>query len=381
MSFRVRWVMRLLLISSFLIYHNADAASEAWSGVNTSAESWRGFNLGTNGIPSRGLSDFQALRATGANLVRIALHSQHANGSDTYTLTPADWAFMDMVVAAGEKLGFRVVITLAPQPGGPKAEYWHSPAQQASIANLWSQIAAHFKGNTTIAGFDLINEPVPPGGSGSVGKLIGLADKVLNKLGETTSQPANPIAVQAQAWSSFAGQLIQAIRQQDPNRTVIVEPAPWGHAEGFAYQPKLPYGNVVYSLHFYDPFVLTHQGIYGNPPGVPYPSGPWNQAWLSQKLAPVRDFAQKYGVPVYVGEFSIIRWAPGKSRENYLNDLIPLFDAQGWPWTYHAFRGYQGWIAELAGDLPRHLKNAEPLYSSQTGTMQLLKSYFKHNSP
>ena len=371
----------LLFFCSFFVNQTALAANEAWAAVDTAASGWRGFNLGTYNVPPAGMADFDRLRASGANLVRITLQVKHGFGSNTYVLTPADWKFMDMTATAGKQLGFRVVLNLAPQPGGPKAEYWDNPAQQASIANLWGQIAAHFKGNATIAGFDLINEPVPPDGSGSVGKLIGLADKVLNKLGETTSQPANPIAVQAQAWSSFAEQLIQAIRQQDPNRTIIVEPAPWGHAEGFAYQPKLPYGNVVYSLHFYDPFVLTHQGIYGNPPGVPYPSGPWNQAWLSQKLAPVRDFARKYGVPIYVGEFSIIRWAPGKSRENYLNNVIQIFEAQGWSWTYLAFRGYQGWNAELAGDLPRHLKNAESLYSSQTGTMQLLKSYFKRDSP
>lgn len=379
-----RWTKKitaaLLLIGP--ISQVACAGSESWDAINTPASSWRGFNLGFVHTPPLSTSDFQALRATGANLARLIIQPRHVAGSNTYTLTSADWAYMDTTVAAGTRLGFRVVITLAPQPGGDKAEYWNNPIQQASIATLWSQIAQHFKGNTTIAGFDLINEPVPQTNmSNSLGTLQTLAGKVLKKLGDESFQATNPMLVQARAWQVFAERLIQTIRQHDPKRTIIVEPAPWARPDAFNVQPPLPYRNIIYSFHFYDPPKVTGQGINGNPMGVYYPSGSWNQVWLSKRLEPVLRFAQKYSVPIYVGEFSIVRWAPGNSRDNYLKDLIPLFESQGWPWTYQAFREYQGWSAELSSTLPRHLQNPAALYSFKTGAMQILKSYFQHNTP
>jgi len=41
---------------------------------------------------------------------------------------------------------------------------------------------------------------------------------------------------------------------------------------------------------------------------------------------------------MYIGEFSAIRWAPDGSAYRYLKDLIDVFEAHGWDWSYHAFR-------------------------------------------
>jgi len=71
------------------------------------------------------------------------------------------------------------------------------------------------------------------------------------------------------------------------------------------------------------------------------------------ELAPVLAFQQKYKVPIYVGEFSCIRWAPLSplnglpTANNYVADAIALFESYGWSWTYHAWRQYYGWDAEV----------------------------------
>ena len=46
--------------------------------------------------------------------------------------------------------------------------------------------------------------------------------------------------------------------------------------------------------------------------------------------------------------FSCIRWAPG--ADQYVKDLIDLFEEYGWDWSYHAFREWQGWSAEHSDD-------------------------------
>ena len=60
----------------------------------------------------------------------------------------------------------------------------------------------------------------------------------------------------------------------------------------------------------------------------------------------VIDFQKKYHVPIFVGEFSVISWAPVQSAVAYLKDLTDVFQKYGWSWTYHAFREYQGWSLE-----------------------------------
>ena len=318
----------------------------------------RGFNVDLQSPPLQD-ADYQAMAATGANLARafIRVYPSCASCTD-YVIAPDNWAYMDRVVAAGQKYKYSVIFTLAPQPGGDEAEYWNNAALQASIVNLWKQIAQHYKGNTTVAGFDILNEPVPPTNDG---------------------------AQAAKMWGTLATQLIQAIRQVDPNRMVVVEPAPWADVNALNFLTPLAFSNVVYSIHFYHPYTLTHQGIYGNPTGVPYPSGIWNKAWLSQRLQPARNWEAKYHLPLYVGEFSIARWSPGNSRYNYLNDVISLFEAEKWPWTYLAFRSYPAWDAEYPATLPKSTLSSDwkdrALYrDDNTAAIQLLRSEFGQNT-
>ena len=65
-------------------------------------------------------------------------------------------------------------------------------------------------------------------------------------------------------------------------------------------------------------------------------------------MQPVIDFQNKYNVPIYVGEFGVARWAP--NAEKWLEDVISIFEENGWDWTYHAYREYNGWDAEIGSD-------------------------------
>jgi aryl-phospho-beta-D-glucosidase BglC (GH1 family) len=216
---------------------------------------------------------------------------------------------------------------------------------KTSYTNIWAAIAARYKGNPVIAGYDLINEPVMP---------------------KDRNLPSGP---PIDYWTPFASQLIQAIRAVDPASIIIVEPSPWGQAKGFGALTPLPFERIVYSFHFYEPHALTHQGIGAYPEGINYPNAVTTKAWLSQKMEVVRAFARKHGVPIYVGEFSIVRWAPGDSAKQYVSDVIDLLEAEGWNWSYHAFREYEGWDAEIDPSLPRYVKNVR---SSTAPTIKVL---------
>jgi hypothetical protein len=96
---------------------------------------------------------------------------------------------------------------------------------------------------------------------------------------------------------------------------------------------------------------FTHQGVFNSHKrGVSYPNAEkgWNGNLIRDVMKPVREFQQKHGARIYVGEFSAIAWAKG--AENYLRDCISLFEEYGWDWCYHAFREWEGWSVEHEGD-------------------------------
>jgi hypothetical protein len=51
-------------------------------------------------------------------------------------------------------------------------------------------------------------------------------------------------------------------------------------------------------------------------------------------------------VPIYVGEFSAARWT-GDSGNRYLEHCLEFFEEYGWSWTYHSWREWHGWNAEM----------------------------------
>ena len=110
----------------------------------------------------------------------------------------------------------------------------------------------------------------------------------------------------------------------------------------------------IYSIHLYEPAQFTMQGVTPNmPTGVTYPGiigiVRRDRARMARSLQVVADYQRFYHVAVYIGELSAIRWAPG--AEVWPRDAISIFEANGWDWSYHAFRKWQGWSEGMTGRL------------------------------
>ncbi len=105
-------------------------------------------------------------------------------------------------------------------------------------------------------------------------------------------------------WNAFAAEMTAAIQQVDPR--------------------------TIYSLHAYDPDVYTHQeeGVTD----IRYPDMvedygeiiTFDRSWLEENYQRVHDFSRQYGVPIYVGEFGVIRWVPDAAA--FLQDQTGLFE-------------------------------------------------------
>ena len=129
----------------------------------------------------------------------------------------------------------------------------------------------------------------------------------------------------------------------------------------------------------YVPGEFVGQNVVTNVTPIYYPGmikgKMWNKEQLRAVLQPTFDWQKAHNVSIiHVGEFSAIRWAPGNSTCNYLNDCIELFEEFGWNWDYHAFREWQGWDVEIIGDKYHPQRSPVP-----TDRQLLLMEWFKKN--
>ena len=227
---------------------------------------------------------------------------------------------------------------------------------------LWEHIAKNFGNHPWLLGYDLLNEP-------------NTRDEI--DLWHTTALP----------------QLIKRVRAIDRNTYVIVETAPWALPDQAFPASLTPVKDpkAIYSFHFYYPHSYTHQGLYTYKgtefEGKPYPgrlkmfesSAPayWNKAALEDSMKGAIEFQKKHGVKIFVGEFSVIRWAPGAAR--WLSDVIEIFEKHHFSWTYHCYGYWNGWNPTFSADAP---ESAVADGGVETDRMKLLtKAWTKNKKP
>ncbi|MCX8154968.1 MAG: glycoside hydrolase family 5 protein [Verrucomicrobiae bacterium] len=302
-------------------------------------------------------------QAWNANLIRWQLIRSGRSGQVNEVQDFDAWAEgelkkLDAALPLCRKYGLYVVLDLHSPPGGRATaggyigsdhRLFTERAAQDKFVEFWQRTARRYKGVDVIWGFDLVNEPVE-----------------------------DYVEEGRDDWAALAERAARAIRAEDPRRTIIVEPSPWGGPQGLADFVPLPLSNIVYSVHMYIPHRFTHQNVHGPSEPILYPGQAegkyWDARQLEAALQPVIDFQRRYNVHIYIGEFSAIRWAPEGSAYRYLKDVIEIFEKHGWDWSYHAFREWQGWSVEHDENRANTRPAAQP-----TERQKLLMEWFAKN--
>ena len=97
---------------------------------------------------------------------------------------------------------------------------------------------------------------------------------------------------------------------------------------------------------------------------------------MEAELKPLTDFASEYKVPVLIGEFSVITWAPVESAIHWFKDVIDIFEKNNFSWCFHAFREWQGWSLESPEGLNAFWFSREKAPAPQATETERAK-YFK----
>lgn len=288
------------------------------------ASGQRGVGFGLLRFGNRSNGDHDSLRALGAQHVRVFIEPKRERNADGYQIPPPQLLALDAMLDSLEQRGMYMVL-VASLGADARGELWRKSALQASVVQIWTQLAQRLRGRSAIAAFDVVNEPVPPGLT---------------------------FAAREDRWLEFALTLVRAVRAVDPSRVLIIESAPDATPESFENLHALPVQGLVYSVHSYRPMEFTHQGVmkeYATPRRYPEvgPDGKSTAQVLIESLEHVVRFMRRHDVPIYVGEFSAPRWAPDGSAARYVADSISLFNRYGWSWSYHEYRAWHGWDAEI----------------------------------
>jgi endoglucanase len=178
-------------------------------------------------------------------------------------------------------------------------------------------------------------------------------------------------------WKDAAYNIVTAIRKVDKKRTLIVGASNFNSIYELSRTERLADENIIYTVHFYEPFLFTHQGAtwVGDQVatvGVTFPynaqsfptinpkaKGTWgetnfyqyrtdgNEQSLMDKLLMVKKWAAKYDVPVICGEYGAYnKYADLDSRCRYIKAMrktLKKLSIPGIMWDYSgAFSIFNG---------------------------------------
>jgi len=237
-------------------------------------------------------ADVRRIAELGYNSVRPALNSRlFLKESGEMDLSSEGFRLLDNLVKWCKANGIYVIVDMHGAPGGQtgqniddsaddQPELFMQAKYEEELVNLWTAIARRYKDEPAVAGYDLLNEPLPA--------RTGAAAKYKAKL------------------EPLYKRMTKAIREVDTKHMIILEGMDWSNDWSIFTGPFDK--NLVYQFHYY---------CWDNPVAV-------------KSIGKYLDYRKRFNAPVWVGETgerdNTIYWATTEYFE--ANNIGWSF----WPW-------------------------------------------------
>ncbi len=231
--------------------------------------------------------DLLFIKSVGFNTVRIPLHWNLFMAPDG-TIGGEGWALLDRVLGWAKEAGLYAIVDLHAAPGGQTGInhddgpgyplMFYVPRDRDLTVKLWRAIAERYKGNPTILGYDLLNEPIAP---------------------------YHDIATLNPRLEPFFRRVAEAIREVDPGRIVFLAAGQWSSSFDMFGPPFAP--NLAYTYHSF---------------------------WASTKRDSIQrhlNFSARYDVPLFLGE-------TGELTDAWNEGFRTLHEAHGIGWSFWTYK-------------------------------------------
>lgn len=301
--------------------------------------------------------DFEQLKSLGVDVIRLPINLHYmTSGAPNYALDSLFLFFLDQVIDWTEELDIHLII-----------DNHTFDVTQSTDTNIdqilipvWTQMASHFKNRSSKIYYEVLNEP------------HGITDM---------------------RWNQIQQAVVSAIRTVDQTHIIIVGPANWNSYNNLAAMPVYSDSNLIYTFHFYDPFIFTHQGTnwtdLGPLVGVLFPYdanrmptcppellGSWAETSLNNYntdgtvqriynwINIAVNFQKARNVPLFCGEFGVyIPYSPDTDRVYWYEVVRKYLEQNNILWTIWDYRGGFGLFEKNSNELFNHDLNV-PLLSA-----------------
>lgn len=278
-----------------------------------------------------GREDFERVKALGVDHIRLPMRSNDfSTGRPAWTLDPLYLKYLDRVLDWAEDAG--LYLLLDNHTFNNKIPDGEDEDLEEALCKVWTQLAGRCKDRGPLIMYEIFNEP------------HGISDE---------------------KWGAIQGRVIESIREQDAKHTIIVGGTNYNSIGSLEAIPEYPDKNLIYTFHYYDPHVFTHQGNawdtipLTNLRGFPFPWDPARmpalpedlrgthykevfaayeklsaQETMENRIAEAVHAANRRGVPVFCGEFGVyMKTALPEDRVRWHQRVIGIFDSLDIPWT------------------------------------------------
>jgi endoglucanase len=251
---------------------------------------------------------------------------------------------------------------------------WTEPAAQERLLGLWRQLSARLARRAVDqVAYEIMNEPV-------------------------ADDPGD--------WNRLLARAVEAIREREPRRVLVIGSNRWQSADTFD-SLELPAGdrNILLSFHFYTPMPLTHYGAgwtkvgeYKGP--VRYPGEVvaetdlaglpadlvgaigrrdryFDRSVLEERIAKPIALARVTGLPLYCGEWGALPSVPRADRLRWYADFRAVLEKYGIGWATWDWKSSFGVVdrerkvdEDLAAVLLGPGPTVEPIRSSGLGVFE-----------
>ena len=251
-------------------------------------------------------ADIHYLKSSGMNSIRIPFHYKMFTTESYLGSNDPNRGFklLDRVIKWCKEENLPVILDMHCAPGGQTGDniddsdgypfLFENEKSKTLTTNIWNKIAAHYKDETAVIGYDLLNEPI----------AHYFDTKKLNPYLEPLYKS-----------------ITAAVRKVDKNHIIFLGGAQWdSNFKVF----NAPFDNkLVYTFHKY--WTATTQDVI--------------QDYL--------DFSNKYNVPIYVGE-------TGENNDQWILEFRLLMEKHKISWHFWPYKKMDAKSGIVTFSIPEH---------------------------